>query len=83
MSPIEAQNLRLCVLFVKTPCQRRLPFRQGVVGLSHTASGQMLLLLGMPKPHLTANSGLGTKSVGQQEPILAELWLPPLLVFLK
>lgn len=70
MSQRQAQNLWLCVLFVNTPCECRLP---SAVGLSHTASGQMLLLIGMPRPHLTANGGLGTKPVGQEEPILSGL----------
>lgn len=56
MSQREAQNLWLCVLFVKTPCERRLPL-QGVAGLSHTASGQKLLLQGVPGPPLTAAAG--------------------------
>lgn len=49
------------------------PFRQGVVGLSHTASGQLLLHIRMPRPHLPANADLGTKPVGEGEPLLAEL----------
>ena len=44
------------------------------MGLSHTALGQMLLLKAVPRPNLTANSGLGTKLVGQGEPTLAELF---------
>ena len=37
---------------------------------------QMLLLQGMPGPHLTTAASSGTTLVAQQEPIPAQLWLP-------